>query len=580
MPLKFFTLTLFLFVQLACQSQDINLGQYINAFTTTGIQQSLKAQAIYDTLSTKLTAENFQKITQALYEYEKANSNKRLKVRIMMYDALGQRHFNLPPGEKRAALAMQAIKLAYPLKDEQLNAELYALYGDMIVTIYDYLFYNLKALEIQRKIGFEHFAYLQNRFFGISTGLYRTGDYNYSIKYAKEGLLLQDMDQPHWDRNIYVAQLDILGANYRRLKKYDSVYFYYNEILRSIKSHPHKDPLYNKLWTGIANGNIGLVLAKQNNFGQAIPLLKEYLQTAIDTKDLFNIVLAGNNLADYFYHTGDHAMALQYWKKSLQLTDDLIVGDELLEALKGVHTIYKQDGMMDSSLHYMDLYYQLKKTIDSNSRTGSYATAARQMAFDNLQFNFERTEFAYMKERRTRNAILAGIVLLTIIALLLHNRRSLQEKIRYNNMLQKQQAAAKEVMDAKNKIEEFTLSVIEKDKLIISLQEQISSNATPGEIPESLLQYTLLTEEAWHRFKKEFATVYPCFFTSLYQKLSPCSHAEERLACLLFLQLNNRQISTTLGISPASVSRACHRLRTRLQLGSDGELKQYISNLM
>lgn len=573
-------LTSFLFSVLLCQSQEIDIAPYIRAFSTKGIKQSKESQALYDVMKFKQTPQTFERTVTALYKYLELHSDRRLMVRTMMFEVLGQREFELAPTKKRSELAMHAIELAYPLKDEQLNAELYALYGDMILSGYDYLFYNLKSLELQREIGFNHFANVQNRFFGVSAALYQTGDYRHSIKYATEGLNRWKEDALHWDRRVYIRQMDILGSGYKKLNIYDSVHYYYQQILIALTANPSRDSAFQKIWLGIARGNIGLALVKQGRFDDAWPLLRVYLETALETRDTLNIAMAYNNLAEGHFLKGNISKSLDNRKKALLFSSTVDLPEQRLLALHGISDLYQKTGRADSSLAYSNRYHQLKSVIDSIFDESNFAKVSRHVAFDNLQLSFERAEFAYLKERRNRNAVLIGIALLMIIILLLYNRRRLKEKMRYQEVLQKQEIAAREVAEARNKIEGFTHSIIEKNELIVALQKQLTTTAGPGEIPENLLQFTLVTDAEWLTFKKEFSKAYPEFFASLYEKLSPCTQAEERLAALIFLQLDNRQIGATLGISPESVARARRRLRTRLNLGSRGELENYIRTII
>jgi hypothetical protein len=53
----------------------------------------------------------------------------------------------------------------------------------------------------------------------------------------------------------------------------------------------------------------------------------------------------------------------------------------------------------------------------------------------------------------------------------------------------------------------------------------------------------------------------------------------ERLAALIFLQLNNYQIANALGIGKESVARSKRRLRTILKLAADESLEDHVKTL-
>lgn len=162
---------LIFFFCLPAKSQQANIKSMVRAWKISNVYQSQSCQVFYDSLNVKKDTVQFLNTVDELKNYLNGHYNRRVEVRNIMYEVLGYWMFQLKPLSERAELILNAIKLAYPLKDEQLNAELYALYADNSLTYYDYILYNMKALEIQKKIGFEHFRFVQNRFFGISDAL-------------------------------------------------------------------------------------------------------------------------------------------------------------------------------------------------------------------------------------------------------------------------------------------------------------------------------------------------------------------------------------------------------------------------
>src|SRR5262249_48821243 len=155
--------------------------------------------------------------------------SKRLEARIMMFDAFSALVFPQWADPKYKAMLERAMEIAHELKDDQLMAEIYAYYAE-ITGQNNHLLYNLKAIELQERVGFQHFYTVHNRFFIVSSALYHTRDYRQSIDYGLRALSLRDIDPQHWLRRVYVLQLDILGASYKKLGLYDSSIYYYHMI--------------------------------------------------------------------------------------------------------------------------------------------------------------------------------------------------------------------------------------------------------------------------------------------------------------------------------------------------------------
>ncbi|MCH5682811.1 hypothetical protein LWM68_00030 [Niabella sp. W65] len=66
------------------------------------------------------------------------------------------------------------------------------------------------------------------------------------------------------------------------------------------------------------------------------------------------------------------------------------------------------------------------------------------------------------------------------------------------------------------------------------------------------------------------------FFQQLRERCEGLTPAMERLAALIFLQLNNYQIANALGIGKESVARSKRRLRTILKLAADESLEDHV----
>lgn len=206
-----------------------------------------------------------------------------------------------------------------------------------------------------------------------------------------------------------------------------------------------------------------------------------------------------------------------------------------------------------------------------------------KIAFDNLQTNLYHSQATLDNLRFTRNAILAGILLASIILLLLYNRYRLKHRFALLTSQRKQEQALQEVQRAKEQIASYTHHIIEKDNLIKALQQQVAHKDQPeqeSEIPAHLLQYTLFTDNEWEKFKSEFAKAYPDFLQTIREQIEQITPAEERLAALIYLQLNTSQIANTLGISKDSVQRSKRRLKRRLNLPEPVTVEEYIYNLL
>jgi len=510
-----------------------------------------------------------------LQQYVKNHPDRRLQVRLLMFEIMAAREYNY--AEKYYQTIDKAIKMAYPLQDDQLNAELYSIRADIPPSAETHLLYNLKALEIQRRIGFQYFPYTQNRFFGVSASLYGQAEYIKSIAYGRECLRLWNIDTSHRDPRVYIFQCDLLGASYKKLNRYDSARWYYKQLLQALETE--RSVYMQTLWQGIANGNIGQTYAAEGRYAEALPLLTAYLQSSRKEHDTLNIVMAHNAFARFYFLQKQYGSALAAAREAWNIALPKNIYPEIIESADRMSAIYRQTGPTDSAFHYYDVWHRYREMQREANKNSAFSVIKAQIAFDNLQHSLILTQSVANREKSIRNAILAGIVLLTIIALLLYNRKTTRAQYRLREMELKHASARRDVLEAREKIAVFTRNIIEKNDLINSLQQQLSSREMETEASEQLRSYSLLTEEDWEKFREQFSKAYPAFFHNLRQRMQNLTPAMERLAALMFLKLTNYQIANTLGISKDSVARSKRRLRTGLNLASDQLLEEEIAVL-
>lgn len=573
---------LFFYLLLSCKlhSQEINIKPYIDAWKTDDTSQTHRATVFYDLLDLEKDTLKHEKTLAALYAYLDKNPGKRIRARVLMYEAFGALVFQLP-GERYAGLLEEAMKIAKELKDEQLMAEIYVYYAELAGSN-NQLLYNLKAIEIQKRIGFSNFSTVQNRYFIVSNALYHSRDYRQSIQYGLECLGFVGMDKKHWLRKIYILQLDILGASYKKLGMYDSTVYYYQKILDTL----HRDPrsqFMQTLWTGIARGNIGHCLVLQKKYAEGLPMILDYIRSSMEVNDLANVAIATNFLGYTWFEQNENNKALQAWWQSSYYADKKNPTDHLLDATLGMSRIYRRLGRQDSAFYYYDLYHNFSDTLTSRLSESKLSAMNARIAFDNLQQNLEEYETALGQSKTIFQLTIAGISLLAIVLLLLYNRYRLKTRFKLESVRRKKEQAELGIENAKKQIADFMDHINEKDNLINSMEKQLRENEESLEVKktsEKLSQYVLVSEEEWEKFRIEFSNAYPAFFSSLRQRIPQLTAAEERLSALIYLKINNYQIAKMLGIERESVFRAKRRLRQRLDLPETVLLEDFLYNLL
>ena len=185
-------------------------------------------------------------------------------------------------------------------------------------------------------------------------------------------------------------------------------------------------------------------------------------------------------------------------------------------------------------------------------------------------------------ETRERNLVIAAIVLVAIVGLLILNRQRLKSRYQRQLAFQQKVAAERDLAAAKDQLDMFTQSIIEKTKVIEQLEQEVANKPLTDEqhqLADELSRQTILTEEDWEKFKTLFEKIYPGFFLKLKEMIPDITVAEQRMAALTRLHLNTKQAASMLGISPDSVYKIRQRLRKRLQLDDEVTTETYLTKI-
>jgi hypothetical protein len=569
-----------LFWSFYAHAQSQLIAPYIKAWQTSDTSQTHKAEKTYSLLKVKKDVLEYRQIVNEMYAYLKDHPNDRLWIRTVMYDVFGKIELGIwteAEFSRFRPILLECIKLASQLNDDQLKAELYAQYAELNRKNSNYVLYNLKAIELQRKVGNNHFEYVTNRYYNVSLGLYANEDYKQSINYGLKCLSLNSEKSNSFNPHLQILQTDIVGASYYKLAKLDSSKYFYQQILNTLINKPDPDPDYQDLWVAIAKGNIGRVLALQNQADKAIPLLNEYLSTSMRLKSLNNVAMGKNTLGTIYLKNKAYSLALNNFRMAYHYATIEGMLSEKVLASKGLADGFRASNQTDSAFAYYALYQQHRDKLIERVNEGKLSAMNARIAFDNMQASLNEAETIISNQRLIRNLILVTIVLLTVIALLFYNRKMLRQKHVAETLKRERKLAEQKADQARTQIVTFKENIIEKENLIFKLQKQLALGNV--QLNESLLQYTLVTDTEWEKFRLEFSKAYPDFLPSLQQILPAINPAEERLATLLYLKLTSNQIANTLGIGKESVGRSKRRLKQRLNLETGAKLEDFIYGL-
>jgi tetratricopeptide (TPR) repeat protein len=482
-----FWITLFLAgVAFAARAQDTLINVYLETWRISDTSQCYQAQRLYDRLTAERDTLRYKVIIQKLYAWLKQNPDKRLEARTILYEALGAKEFAYAYAPYTHRLE-EAIKMAHELEDEQLTAEIYSLLAGMSDDS-GYLLYNLKAIELQQKVGFSHFPYVYSRFFDVSRALYLTQEYRQSIAYGLKCLSFRGHDPARWDSKVLVFQFDMLGAAFKKLGQYDSAAMYYRQILE-VLPETDMEPGRRELWAGIARGNIGHVLALQHRFSDAMPLLQAYAQSSTALRDEFNMALAQNALAEAYRLQGNSTAALAAWRLAYQASLRAPSLDNAVRATGGIADIHKQTGSVDSAYHYYNLYHTYKDSLAEDLSHRRLSAMQARMDFDELQSSLNKAQARLTEMNLIRDRTLLVLGVACVLAFWIYNRRRVKQKHVLQLMKQRQEEAEREMHKARELAASIASQIVERNRLVDTLKQKITAQVK--ELDQELLTQAL-----------------------------------------------------------------------------------------
>lgn len=87
------------------------------------------------------------------------------------------------------------------------------------------------------------------------------------------------------------------------------------------------------------------------------------------------------------------------------------------------------------------------------------------------------------------------------------------------------------------------------------------------------------SEEAWSKFSVLFSNAHPGFISTLTSRYPDLTRGEVRMACYILAGMETKQIARALNITPGSVTKSRHRLRTRLRLAPDQDIAAFLREM-
>ena len=413
-----------------------------------------------------------------------------------------------------------------------------------------------------------------------------------------------------------LGEVDRMATNYNKIgtifieqQKYDEALDY---LLKALEIHQTAGFKY-----GISESNnrLGALYYEKGQPDKGLSFFFESLGISKENDDKHGTATNLNQIGQIYLEKGEYKRARAYLEEGITFATEVRSKTILRDIYFDLKTLYLTLKQYQNAMTYFDLYSQMKDSIFNEEMAIEVANlqTKHELADKNRMLEIGKKEIAILEQqarldRVMRTGLIAGILILVIIAYLIISKQRL--RIRRNKELlvknqelftSKQALTEAELENSKLKEKElqkelefknkeltsFTINFIQKNELMEELKEniseikKISDDKVSGKLNSlnRLVDNSLHVDRDWEDFKLYFENVHSDFFKILKDYKPDLSNYELKLCALIRLNLNMKETATILGISAESVKTARYRLRKKLALSREENLIDFIMNL-
>lgn len=398
---------------------------------------------------------------------------------------------------------------------------------------------------------------------------YYYGEYRNSISYLRQ-LLPRLKNNP--DNVYYLLQgNNTLGICYQKLGMIDSADYYLKRCRDWAISYKRQD------WEGIANDGLGTNLFLRGKYREAVPLLQQNVDLALQRQDWWSVCGSLLVLADIRLKEGHIKEAEALLKDARRYADapmSLRAGKlPLLYPL--LAKLYTAKGQYQLAAKYID-----STVLAKDSQTGQMAHAQllrMNQRIDILKQKSALTEItneknAKLRERNLLVALVITLILLSACILFFQRKKHQQQQLMKEMLLSQQE---KELLAATEQLQELARSIVQNNELSSSLHKQF----TDGRDIEAISKLQKSYIHDWDRFKILFEKVHAGYLDKVDKKFPGISPSEMRFMTLAKLNFSNKEMASALGVSPEAMRVTWHRLRKKLNLPGTTTLAELVASI-
>ena len=378
-----------------------------------------------------------------------------------------------------------------------------------------------------------------------------------------------------------------IGANYLDNEQYDSA-IHYLEYAKEFIYRLDIDRLKPHILQ-----NLSYAYVYSDFHTKAKPLLEEYIKVGIERKSDHILARAYSQMSNFHRMQGATNDAIEYAKKGLELDTDEI--NTRISLLNNLSKAYEATRMYRKALKYWKQADHIEDSIyNSESKKALAEIEAKYQTTKNEKALNEKVSEIKMLEKDNHIKSLwtlslsIGIFLVIISSFIGYRYYNLKAK-RKREILEFSLQVEKNKLEHQNqRLTSYTLNFAQKNELFNELREGISAlcDNQNGQLETKIRQLLQIidknhqVDKEWEVFKTHFEGVHKDFFIDLKRVHCDLTPNDLKICAFTIMNLNLKESSSILGVSPNSVKIARHRIKKKMNIAQEVSLFDYLMKIV
>lgn len=268
-----------------------------------------------------------------------------------------------------------------------------------------------------------------------------------------------------------------MGVHFNRANFLDSAVFYFTKA-KTLVDAKKAYTLNNNYWdffSGLVDGNMASVLAKQGRYSDAIPALKKDIYFSLRAENWLSAANSYNLIAECFIELKKFDVARKYIDSCKPLLAKIDILAPKLSNILAEAKYYKKTGNLTVASQFYDHYIQFKDSIQKADNESKLIN--QQISFDLYQKENElvhkekiiqQNNLDYEHEKTRKSYLLMGILILVLIIIFLIINNQLNKRWQSELFIKN-----KHIIQQKTAIE---TALKEKEFLIKEIHHRVKNN--------------------------------------------------------------------------------------------------------